>query len=721
MWPVIAILTVALAALLSLVVGVPWAVVLRRDRDDWASLVTDSVGIGLLLVVTGLSVYSWIGVAGLVVAVLIELGVVALVILGRPQFSWPRLPVRREVVWLVALVVVLAVALLLRRHPSDFVEYTGDMGAYTSWANQFLRTGSLQSSWPPVFSMFLVLGGLLTGANGVTAIVPITGLVLILLTVRLLRLLKIDRWIALVVGAVIALHPASVWFSTITLSESLNAPLIVLWLIAVVGVLQNHGRRQTGWAVVGGVAMLALSLLRGTAPILVIPVVIVAVVALIAPRWRHLASGLWAFLLANGVGAAIGYWYGVDRIQSYYVGLQIKELLPTGLFRDLGSAGLLKTSVASALAAIAIVVVLGVVYLLVRRLIRVSAVDSAVDSDAEDNAGVVVRLIELASGALLVVAVFLARHHDNDVWQILHRQGLGFVLVALVGALVVAITRHTRARAAIVIVTTMLAAVFVFLQNGRLAEIRPHIVFLYWDRYLYSEFFPLMMILVGITLGTVFETLSVRLDFSRVFTRPRAGSKTLDFSAPVTAVVALALLVGILPQTALMQRDTLLQGAQTIETKLRVAMPDHDRTLLWGATAVGVVPGAGFPNTWQSLGLPLKYAYGYPFDNGGRSTANGTLPDAVLSQTMVERALACGRSTSVYVVESDMPGGVRLPTRLADSGLTFTRLAHVDQNVTQLSQPATAGWQAVHYLFTVYRVTSPAVPAASLCTAPTAQ
>lgn len=717
MSPVIAISTVALAALLSLVVGLPWAVVLRRGRDDWASLVTDAVGAGLLLLVTGLSVYSWIGIPGLVVSVLIELAVVAFIVTRRSQFAWPSAPVRREVIWLAVLVVILAVALLLRRHPSDFVEYTGDMGAYTSWANQFLRTGALQSSWPPVFSMFLVLGGLLTGANGVTAIVPITGLVLILLVVRLLRMLKIDRWIALVIAGVIALHPASIWFSTITLSESLNAPLLVFWLIAVVGVVQNRGRSQVVWAALGGISMLALSLLRGTAPILIVPVVVVAVIALVAPRWRYLAAGLWAFIFAGGVGAAIGYWYGVDRIQDYYVNLQIRELLPTGLFSDLRGAGLLKTSVASALAAIGIVVVLAVVLLLVRRLKAVSALDDPQD----DNVGVVVRVVEIVGAAALIGAVLLARHHDNDVWQILNRQGTGFIRIALVSALAVAITRHTRARATIVIVATMLAAVFVFLQNGRLAEIRAHIVFLYWDRYLYSEFFPLMMILVGIAFGTVFESISVRLDFSRFVTRKSTSRRPIDFTGPVVAAVAAALLVGILPQTVLIQQNTELQGAQAIETKLRVAMPDHDQTLLWGANAVDIVPNSGFPNTWQALGLPLKYAYGYPFDNGGRSTANATLPDRVIDSATIDRALACGKSTSIYVVESEMPGGVRLPTRLADAGYDIERLTHVSQDVSMLMQPPTNNaWQVAHYNFSAYEVTAESVPAASLCTAPKA-
>ncbi|GAA4265362.1 hypothetical protein [Frondihabitans peucedani] len=713
----IAILTVALAALLSLVVGLPWAVAVRRDRDDWASLVIDSVAAGLLLLVTGLSVYSWIGVAGLVLAVLVELAVVAFIVTRRRQFAWPAAPVRREIVWIAVLVVILAVALLLRRHPSDFVEYTGDMGAYTNWADQFLRTGTLQSSWPPVFSMFLVLGGLLTGASGVTAIVPLTGLVLILVTVRLLRMVGIDRWIALVVGAVVAVHPTSIWFSTITLSESLNAPLLVFWLIAIIGVVQSTARRQAFWAALGGITMLALSLLRGTAPVLILPVVVVAVIALVEPRWRHLAAGLWAFILANGVGAAIGYWYGIDRIQNYYVDLQIRELLPKGLFQDLRGAGLLRASVASAVAAVAVVVVLAAAYLLVRRLRAVSRAESVDD----DNVGVVVRIVELVGAAALIGAVLLARHHDNDVWQILNRQGIWFVRIGLVAAILVAVTRHTRARATLVIAATMLGAVFVVLQNGRLAEIRPHIVFLYWDRYLYSEFFPILMILVGVAFGTVFESVSVRLDFSRVFARPTRDRKPVSIAGPVVAVIAAALVLGLLPRTALLQENTELQGAQAIQTQLEKAMPDRDQTVLWGATAVGIVPGSGFPNTWQALGLPLKYAYGYPFDNGGRSTANGALPDVVLGTQQIDRALACARSTKVYVVESDMPGGVRLPTRLAGSGLDIARLDTVSQDVSMLMQPPTNNaWQVAHYDFTVYRVTSDTVPAASLCTAPKA-
>jgi hypothetical protein len=306
-----------------------------------------------------------------------------------------------------------------------------------------------------------------------------------------------------------------------------------------------------------------------------------------------------------------------------------------------------------------------------------------------------VRVAEALTGILLVIAVEQSMARHTEVAEILGRFGPAFVVTALLAPFVVAVSHHGRALAAVVIFSAVSAAVFVELQISRLAEVRPHIVFLYWDRYLYSEVFPLLMVLVGVTLGTVVAV-----------TRRRGSRRTVAATLVALSALTTGMLVGILPQIALIDEDTELLGADTIEATLAESMHDHTRTVVWGATATGEIAGSGFPNTWQAFGLPLDYRYGYPFDNAGRSTANGTLPDAILTADDLARAVEAATSRSVYVVESVVDGGPPLRERIDAATFDIEQIASVRHDVVQLAQPAGGGWSTVAYAFAVYEVTA---------------
>jgi hypothetical protein len=715
---VIAIVTAALAALVSLAVGLPWALALRRTRDDVVDLVTDAVLVGIVLTVSGLTLYSWLGWAGLILSVVVELAVVAWMLRRRRLLVWPPMPVRRDVVFIVVLAVVLAVALVLRRHTIDFITYTGDMGAYVNWANQFLRTGGLHASWPPFYPMFLVFGGLLTGAKGVTAIVAVTGLLLILGLVRILRILGVNPWVALVVGGVVAVHPQSIWFSQIPLSESLNAPLIVLWLTSVAATLTSDKLGRWSWAFVGGVSILALSLLRGTAPILVAPLVLIAIVALVAPRWRHLAPRLWLLVATNGAGSAIGFWYGVERIPSYYVTTQIRQLLPGGLYSRLVDVGVLKVGAVSAITAILVIVVLAVVYWLVRRFTTASDDAETVAGEAVADrltVGIGVRVIEVLGAALILIAVVDSDLRHSEVWNSLHREAFLLVIVAIIAPALLAVTRHGRVEASIAIMSSVIAAVFIQLQTGRLQGTKTHSTFLYWDRYLYSEFFPVMMILVGVLFGIAYRLLRVRLDPATfAFASRRPGASQVALTGLAIAVVAYVLVKAVLPVSSYIQQNTLLLGAGAIETKLQYEMADVDKPFLWGGSTEGSVPGTGFPNTWMAFATPLAISYGREYANSQQGEAKGDFsPDPVLTERDVDTAMACTRSSSVYVVESETTGP-SFATRMAGTDLRVERLATIKQDVVQLSQLVTPDkWHVASYDLKVYEVTAPSTPTAT--------
>lgn len=723
----ITIVTAALAALVSLAVGLPWALALRRAKDDLVDLVTDSMLVGIVLTVLGLTLYSWIGWAGLGLSVIVELALVArLVHRRRSAVRWPLLPVRRELLWAIVLLVVLAAALILRRHTIDFITYTGDMGAYVNWANQFLRTGQLYASWPPFFPMFLAFGGLLTGAEGVTAIIAGTGLLLILATVRILRMLGVNQWITLVVAALVAVHPESVWFSQIPLSESLSAPLLVLWLVSVAAMLTSERNARWAWAFVGGVTILGLSLLRGTAPILVAPLLLIGVIALLAPRWRHLAPRMWLLVAANGTGSAIGFWYGVDRIPAYYVATQIQQLAPAGLYRKLLDVGFLKVGFVSGLAAIVAIVVLVAIYYVVRRFMPCEDLETFPGHEAADRrgrtataevptVGIGVRIIEVLGAVLILRAVLDAHLRGSETWNILHREAFLLVILAIVAPVLLAVTRHGRVEASITIMSSVIAAVFVQLQTGRLEGTKTHSTFLYWDRYLYSEFFPVMMILTGIVFGIVFRVLVVRLDPVAFVWRGRSSStRQYAVTGFAALVVAFVLVKAVLPVTAYIQENTLLLGASTIEAKLQFAMSDTDKPFVWGASSSRSPANSGFPNTWMPFATPLALSYGREYANSQHDQPEVDFsPDPVLTVADVDSAMACTDSRSIYVVESEQ-SGPSFAERVASSHLTVKRIATIKQDVVELAQLVTPDkWHTSSFDLNVYDVSVSSVPSKS--------
>jgi hypothetical protein len=477
------------------------------------------------------------------------------------------------------------------------------------------------------------------------------------------------------------------------------------------------------------VSILALSLLRGTAPILVAPLVLVAIIALVAPRWRHLAPRLWLLVAANGAGSAIGFWYGVERIPSYYVTTQIRQLLPGGLYSKLLDVGVLKVGVVSAITAILVIVVLAAVYYVVRRFTSASddaevvgADTATADSTATSTAGsdtltvgIGVRVIEVLGAALVLIAVADSDLRGSEVWNSLHREAFLLVIVAIVAPVLLAVTRHGRVEASIAIMSSVIAAVFIQLQTGRLEGTKTHSTFLYWDRYLYSEFFPVMMILVGILFGIAYRLLRVRLDPAMfAFASRRPGAPQLAITGLALVVVAYVLIKAVLPVSSYIQQNTLLLGAGTIETKLQYEMKDVDKPFLWGGSSPSGVPASGFPNTWMAFATPLAISYGREYANSQSDESKGDFsPDPVLTKRDVESAMACTKTASVYVAET-RTSGRSFGTRMAGSGLDVPRIGSIRQDVTQLAQLITPDkWHVASYRIDVYEVTAPSVPTAT--------
>src|SRR5690606_14805781 len=156
-----------------------------------------------------------------------------------------------------------------------------------------------------------------------TASVGLSGILLIVAVARLLQRLRVPTWVVLGAALVLALQQHAVWFSTFPGSESLNAPIFVVWVTLVHAAFTASGKQLP--VVLGGQAlfMLALCLLRGSGALLVVPLVAVTILALVVRAWRPVAAPLVLSLAASVLGAGVGVWYSVSEIPRYFVGMQI--------------------------------------------------------------------------------------------------------------------------------------------------------------------------------------------------------------------------------------------------------------------------------------------------------------------------------------------------------------------------------------------------------------
>src|SRR5205823_2856739 len=88
--------------------------------------------------------------------------------------AWPAV----EGPWVLATIALVALALVLRDHPSYFIFQTGDMGEYINLANQVANGVNLLQSFPHGFTLFLASTNVLLGQAHTVAGVPALGIVL---------------------------------------------------------------------------------------------------------------------------------------------------------------------------------------------------------------------------------------------------------------------------------------------------------------------------------------------------------------------------------------------------------------------------------------------------------------------------------------------------------------------------------------------------------------
>jgi hypothetical protein len=658
-----------------LVVGAPVAFTIRRPGGGWGTLLIDALAAGLILVSLGVALYAWFGWAGPVLILLAWIAAFVVAVITRAGLPARWRPTGTDW-WLGgSWVVVLLGAIALRLKSVNFLPWVGDMGAYVNWANEFVRLGYLKATWPPLFSSYLAISGRIFGPTLTTAAVPVGGLLLILVVARVTYALGAGRWATLITAVAVTLSVHAIWYSSFPASESLNAPLFVVWIGCLLGAILSDGRRRIAWLAGTGVTILALGLLRGDGPILLVPLVLLGIVAIAVPDWRRVARPVWLTIAASLVGALVSYWYGIQRIPNYYIATQVKGLMPGPLFRAAGHLGLFRPTIATA---IVLIVASGVVCAIGLFLARRFA-----DRVRETRAPRVL-------GYILGIALFLGLVANivvnGEVWHIILRAGVWLTVLLVAFIVVIGRAKLPPAIVAFVLFLGLMAAVFLALQSYRLKIERVHAFHLYWDRYLVGEYIPLTFVLLGLALTVAWKRW-IGAWVSRIRASESGGRRAVP--GIVAAVLALAVVVPTVPELVLIEKDTYMKGAYEFETALESVVPSKATPVIWSATEPVQAPGFFFPNTWMAFAKPLARTFGYDVPNI-TNRKNDFAPDEVMTASLLAQQAVCSHNDTFVVFESQV-GGPSLDSRITAPGITLTPLPSHTSDISLLSQPPVNG------------------------------
>ncbi|MFN4000524.1 hypothetical protein [Microcella sp.] len=676
---------IALTMLACVVLGAPIAVLARERHEGWGALSADAAVFGYLVLMLLPTVFAWWGAVPLA---LLAAGWVVLVVLAvRRRALPPRLALDRRSRWFWGGAAVVAVVTVVPRVDSvNFLPWLGDMGAYINWANQFARTGDLSSSWPPLLPAYLGLNSAVFGFEHVASGLAVSGLVLARPVASTRPRQGRQPLMGLAVSGIVAVHVHAIWYSTFPSSETLNAPLFVIWVLTAYTALRSP--RPIGPVLLNALAMVALGLLRGTGPLLLVPLIALAICSFVVPDFRAMRRSVWMLVAGNLVAAVLGFWYGITEIRRYYVETQLTNLLPDAVMSLVG--GRLGLFDPTATTAAVLVVVCAAAVLAAVLIARRPVVES--------RATRIPGILGIVVAAVLTAGVIATAIGGTSLWNIALRLGLVLLIIGIVT--IVAATRSSDDAALVATVLMLGTTITMFygLQTVRLGLLSDHSFFLYWDRYAVSEILPALLLLLGIGLELV------RRRFATAENLRRRVPAALLTAPALLGVGALAMVLVALPQQQnlrLMLADSYMRGAYELQVDLNASVEREQVPVVWASTSTATVPGFFFPNTWMAFARPMQISYGFEVlrlagrDNFGR--------DEVLDLAAVESSLACSPTGRILVHEV-RNGGEGLGDRIDDPSVSVRLDETVSGSMSLLSQPPGAGWQEVAFTVDVWIV-----------------
>jgi hypothetical protein len=678
-------IAVSVTGLVFTIAGIPFALSIRRDGEGWWDLATDAAALGVVFVTLAITAWAWLGPTGIVLAILVFAAFIYAAIRHRTGLPRRWRPTNSRGWWLAALwVAVIIAAVLLRLHNVNFLPWVGDMGAYVNWANEFVRTGVLAASWPPIFSVFLSVSTAVFGTAGTTSGIAFTGLLLIAVITRLLRQLSVNRWGIVAVAGALAFNVHAIWYSSFPSSESLNAPLFTMWLSLLLTTIRM--RKAQLPAVLGAsfLVMLNLCLLRGSGSFLLAPLVALGVASAIIGTWRRWSPRIWLYIISCIAAASVGVWYGVSAIPRYFVDMQVGYLLPSSLF-DIGkSSGLFSPSP----------ILLGALLALLALGVCGWWIASRVSRSGADSGGRSTRVLALLAGGALAVGLALECIVGANIWFIFVRAGLWIAVIPIITMIAVGRRRIVGADTPVLFLAMATALMLIAFHTPRVGNNRSHAFFIYWDRYLVSEVIPALVVISGVGVGILITWAATRTRQWRVM---QAGWMT----TALTAVTIAAITIPNAPSLSLVMRDTYMSGAYSFTQRLLSHVDDGD-ALLWGATSPDAAPGFFFPNTWMAFAVPMQRSFGATFLNVDQSEYNFA-PDDVISLSELREAVA--QEGTALVFETQTAYGPPLIDRIDPAILSVTRVAEETSDISLLAQrPQLADWTHAHIHVAVWSV-----------------
>ncbi len=696
-------LAVVVTGILFLVVGIPFASALRQQDESWIAYATDSAAYGVVFLTLSLTAWNVFGIAGVILAGLVLAGFA--VFAARRRVGFPRGSGRSERmrpsrVLVITWIVVVVVAVAFRLHDSTFLPWVGDMGAYVNWGNEFVRTGHLAASWPPVFSVFLAVGRAVLGISGTTAGIAFCGFLFIAVVARILTRIGINAWIVVGIAAAMAVNVHAIWYSYLPSSEALNAPVFVVWLMLFFALLNAERRMIAPYAVMTFLVMLDLCLLRASGSFLLVPLIPLALIMTIVPVWRRWARRTWVFAIATLAGAEAGIWYGVAVIPTYFVTTQVKQQLPSSVYFALKGAGVLHPGIRLA-AVLLVVLALAVAASFWASRARRRTAERHPDGIAENEGGSrAAGVIALVGAIAYVISFVLYAAVGSNIWFIVWRMGVWLPVLTVVALVIVWRTRRQDATTAVLLLAAATALFLMAFQVHRLGSDRPHAFFLYWDRYLVSEVLPAMLVAAAIGAAGLLR-----------FAKERWGERATGWmtarrsraALPAVAVVLIGVVMAAANTPILVREaeDTYMAGAQDYTLKL-ASFTKTDDALVWAGTSTKQAAGFFFPNEWMAFAVPMQRSLGYDFINV-RQGHDDFRPDEVPSAAELDADVA--EHGTVYVYETQKSGRP-LDERLASSDLDITRVGQATSDISLLEQrPQLQDWTHLHLHVIVWKVT----------------
>lgn len=564
--------TVVLGGLV-LLPGIPLAVVLGRGGGArrWSGVLADALVVGLcwwLLLGLWCSHAGWYEPWQL-------LAPTAVVAAAGWVVAARHLPPRPSPTWFGGVMAALSVvAVVLRREPFYFLFQIGDFGEYVNRANSVADGGDFTGWFTRGFTVALSLAHVALGEASTVDLMPFLGVVLLWLTVELARRLGAPRSAQAVVAVVMAVGEVPVWFGRFPASETLYAVLQVALVLLVVTAVQ---RSSTRVATVAGVVCGLLLVTRGNG-LLLGPIVALTVVlgALVADRRtvEVLCRLAWSAML--GLGAA--FVFNARFNHPYFIAEQLPKFVPDPLLSHLEGMGGLRFAAPRLLL---LVVATWALTWLARRLQGRAAPDRVA--------------IALGAAVALAAAVIVLVLDHRGILDALGRYDIVVELLAVLGlgaALWRFRERMDDAQRVGVIMVVLIGATFAVLYAERLPLPRYAPWHLYWDRYLFSELFPLM-----------------------VLTTTWAVALLRRVPQPVVAAGVVALGVWLHDQGSLTRERVFMDDAYS---QLRAIADDVDHGGFYFVGIAGEeVPGAVcHGNTHRIVASPLETTFDRPLLDG---------------------------------------------------------------------------------------------------------